>query len=130
MREPFLTRLESTLAERIERRAKVFGSNSDFLRLVVRIFFKLEDAGIIRTDLTWLQAVLEENQENVRNRVASAAREPVPMVETLRGQTPSAQRNLISRRQAATWEWARERTSILPLNFTIRKIAIGCGARP
>jgi len=77
MREAFLTRLESSLARRISEQSEVFDSNSAFIRLALRVFFKFIDAGIISLDLVWLKEVLQENQENLRNRIASAMREPV-----------------------------------------------------
>lgn len=132
MREPFLTRLEASLGDRIKRRAEVFGSNSDVLRLIVRVFFKLEDAGIIRTEPTWLQEVLQANEENLRNRVASAAREPVAATDRIVGDLtlPSQRKSLIQpRARAAKGATAYKYTSIPPLNFAA--FAGGfAGARP
>lgn len=135
MREPVLTRLEPMLFDRIARLAEVFGSNSDVLRLIVRVFFRLMDAGIIRMDAVWLQALLQENQENLRNRVLTLAREPVAATEALAALTPLPQRKSVSQplvRQGAVREAkakAYKYTSIQPIDFAIRNLAIGYGAR-
>lgn len=131
MKEAFLTRLESSLAKRVTEHAEVFDSNSAFLRLIVRVFFKFMDAGIIRLDLLWLQAVLQENPENLRNRVATSTREPAAVTEPLREMTPLPQR-----KKSATYQGQSEaratawkHTSIPPNNFAIPKFAIGYGAQ-
>lgn len=129
MKEAFLTRLESSLAQRVVEHAEVFDSNSAFLRLIVRVFFKFMDAGIIRLDLVWLQAVLQENPENLRNRVASAAREPAAVADLPREMTLLPQRKSTNRQDAEAREaTACKCTSIPPMNFAIAKIAAGCGA--
>lgn len=131
MRDAYLTRLEPAIGSRIKRAAQVFGSNSDVLRLIVRVFFKFVDAGIIRLDLLWLQAVLQENPENLRNRVATSTREPAAVTEPLREMTPLPQR-----KKSATYQGQSEaratawkHTSIPPNNFAIPKFAIGYGAQ-
>lgn|SRR6185437_5397179 len=128
MREAFLTRLESSLARRISEQSEVFDSNSAFIRLALRVFFKFIDAGIISLDLVWLKEVLQENQENLRNRIASAMREPVSATEALRGLTPPAQRKSATHRMEAR-ATAYRISPIPPSDFAIFKIAIGCGAR-
>ena len=128
MREAFLTRVESSIARRIEGHAEAFGSNSAFIRLALRVFFRLMDAGIISLDLVWLQGLLQENPENLRNRVAIAAREPVSATEALRGLTPPAQRKSATHRMEAR-ATAFRISPIPPSDFAISKIAIGCGAR-